>query len=1235
MPAIGEVGTVPSRKRRRRRPNPLGEAVLAAVEQAARQAPPTIFPSGGRLGPIHLAPPAAPTVTPAVAPRLPVGGGIGLGDIVGAVSDALNTPLPNVPDFLPGPEISNPATGTPVLHQERAAPTVGSAAALIAAALAPEVAPESVAAGLRFIGRHPLVAGPVAAETPSAIVSGDPRQLGKAFSGTGVAADVLGGIAGGVRGVGGVPGNALADLISLPAQVLPSLYLLGAGGVEAAQGRPERLNQMWDYYKSVDPLPALLSGHPGEALQRFGEHPVYSALELAGIKAAAGGVAGRVLRTPSGVERPPLHVGGGHPTGEGSLAPVADSLRQIRGTYSRDPLTAALQKRADLQRLERRPGPNVVGATGQTIRSIQATARQAQRTVRRAGIAEVAAHRGVQVATREEIARVMEQVKPARHSADTVQLMVQRALVTPETAMGDLRNFRDLLAGARNTLDSRAKLDANQRSLDTIDAALKNPDVEGIARATDAFLRIQRPQEREMIRLGLLAEDQARKAPLFNFARTHMGAEHGQLPEVTARIRELEAQRIPDGGPGLSREQLNELQRLRNTSPELLHQGKPLSTAEIEAEMRARGVPVNGGRPEAGYVSGRPGGADRPGSYWRGYEQRPQLARKALTGEAASKGTAELTWENLVGTLQHAATTIGATAAFDRFGKMFGIGIHDPAGVPQPFKDRETVLSAIEHPSDYGITLPPMRGGYGVWQTGHMMSLARELEAARRGGPEAGLKVEADPALQEQGLMEAAIQRATAAADPKGDFYIMPNEIIDLLKHSFAPVMPIERALQAGTGWLKRAWLPTNPGWLGGNIVDNYPIRTFGTGLGIGDIRGGQRVGGMAREGQGVEGQLASERMTPGALFASVSKVQPKRLAESFAGDRLFGDVARLGATVARTLGVRHALHAFDRYSKAVFNFEHKYIERLPQYAELNRAARTMVGQTRGEWRRALKAQTPAVRDLVEHGLRDTSYQRYFGERVAATYGNWTRMSPGARRFLSSVAPFWTWARAATKFVFATMPREHPVITGILAAAGQMTREERAKFGLDLQAEVPMPGWLQGSLPAKFPGLPGDTVKLSNLSSYGFFANFPENYATSFFPQGENVVQNLKGLAWNGRQLVDGSGKPAGPWQRVLTAATTIGSSFIPFYNAAHSGITKGPSGLLPFQTYPKSLTDYLRNKQNQQQIGVPIPGVPQLPSNPSGSSGGAFDWGSSQNPAPTFDWGSQDTTTPTFNWGG
>lgn len=1008
-----------------------------------------------------------------------------------------------------------------------------------------------------FPVRHPIVASAGAtfgAQAPLAVGRRDPREFTKALEGTGVLATALAGAGKEVSGaVGGVPGNALGDLLSLPAQVVPSLYLTGKAGVKAATGDTGEAKNLINEYLQTSALPALATGHIGEALSRAGEHPLYTLLEGAAVKAGLGRGIGRVARGGEAPEvRPDLNVYG--------------DINMPQGRYSRDWFAEQRQRRKDARRPEA-PGEGSAR---------EMTPRERARYLRRGVDREM--YGSVQVGRKylDDLENAMHDVKPADSQTDVVSHAIQGISRNPDRAVFDLQDYRDqLLDQQRSGHLTPSELESNRRQVDALEAAIASPDPDGIYKAVRTFVEHQRPISEGLAERGLLDPEQARKSIAIPYARTHMDSRYGISRADEAELAKVDAGLKEQGRTPQERGQLlgrrNQLLAKRQT---LDANGDPLSTDAIEAHMRENGVEPA----DLGFITQRAGALDGPSVFWKRNNERPDLHTQRRTGEATTRGTFDAGWDNVVRQLLHDRTILSTVQAFENVVDRFGLRAPDG----RAFGNRDEGLRAAAHPEDFGMTLPDVPGGWVPIRKTPWPSKEAAMDATKDLGQNHALESDQVQAADNLGL--ESMRKALEPGD--GEVVLMPKAVVDRWNAHQQAALPTEKAIQTVTNTLKSTWLPFSVKWLTGNAVDNYVVRAFGTGITPRDMVTGGRLTHLYDKVMSPEEKnRALESIVPGGLGASRRRIDPHRSWEQFVGTSI-EPLARAGHAVLVKPGIRTAHALFRRYVDTVFELDSKYIEQTPQYGQLAKATRQELGMTRRQFREAIKAEDPVLMDFLR-GQRNPEKIDHMARKIEDVFGNWGKNSPEARRYLNSYAPFWMWGRSALRFALMTLPRDHPMLTGILAATEQMTREERQKLGLDFDGDEPVPGFLQGGIPG--PG--GGVVSGAGLTTFSVFSDLPQFLANSVTPQAASAINALEGMDWKGDKLVDSEGRPASDQEKALAAVRGTAESFVPFLNTAKSISGHGAAGALPTREYPPSTVDFLREQENSQTIHVPISG--------------------------------------------
>jgi hypothetical protein len=289
--------------------------------------------------------------------------------------------------------------------------------------------------------------------------------------------------------------------------------------------------------------------------------------------------------------------------------------------------------------------------------------------------------------------------------------------------------------------------------------------------------------------------------------------------------------------------------------------------------------------------------------------------------------------------------------------------------------------------------------------------------------------------------------------------------------------------------------------------------------------------------------ELRAELLT-GAHLSSVDALSAHRSVDSIVrGYDPLSKSVRAAAEWSRQHGAKQAIAKFlpqtlRRSSNVLLATNALLTEALPQYGALGKLALADFRETQGSWVKALAHQKQLAEEFAKGAANPKTMVRY-QKAIEETYGNYTHMSPAARKVLSTVAPFWTWMRSAYKFVYLTLPAHHPIQTALLTAAARGTEEERKELGFDKFAERPLPDWLQGGIPT--PG--GGEIPLSNYNSFGFAGSPIEGAAKALGPQVSGLKNAAEGRNWLGEEI------PGSEQGRIPSLLWGIGTSFVPGAN--------------------------------------------------------------------------------------
>lgn len=907
--------------------------------------------------------------------------------------------------------------------------------------------------------------------------------------------------------------RTLEDLINFPAQAIPSVYVPAAAAVEAARGRPQRGKKLLKDLPRTDPVAALVTGHPKRALKLAEEHPGFTALEAIGVK----GTAGRAVTRAQ-------EVAGARPTVRPARkGPEGTDLRQPQA-YSRDASMRAVQKAterrqarkaAELRREgHRQEDPALLAAANRKdpLRMSDAEIRRrmderqaANETIRRQNRTRAMeeTHRAITGTTtptgsirqRAKMTLRNEQVRVTPTAATTLH-----AQAITRASLGDLRKYRDELAAAHEGLRPSEQV-LNRRLRTEIDKAIrKNPDPVRLRQTAEDFQRVMESRQKGLVERGMLAKAQTVKAPLVPYAVRHMeGVKPGEKGPVHT------------------------------------DDGTPVTAAEIEAHMRARGV----ARPA--YVTQAPGQRGAR-NFYVSSGQPPRVTSGTRTGRATLAGF-EAHPDVLTEGVTKAQGLIDAADGFTNTIKEFA---HKPTlGKLATKRDADTAARDLEA------------------QTGQRFRPVRVNPFA---GREDQLKVLLDKAGGEGGLDETvggaqpireALDSAVRGDDGPGPWALLPEPAAQQWAqhlHNLG-VGPKAKALQVLGSGFRRTVLATSPTWMTGNVTEAALRAGLARAGPRSFVTGRRAVRTLAAEDPAAARELAARALS-GGHYGMADRMHVRRDSTQFQGGTVLEPLARGLGAFWRAPGPKQAAAAWRGWTDLVFRQLNGKLESQFQTAMLGKALRDnplMDGHT-------LKMSQEAV-EQAARGLRDTNEQAALAREVERMYGKYQAFSPDTKWAIGTYTPFIAWTLNAVKFVTDVLPRDHPAATALIAASEQATDEWRKDKGLDLFIKGALPGFLQGSIP-----LSGGRHQRApfRYTPFGAFGDPLDTLGGAVLPQFSGVLAAFNGEDWKGAKLRKPNGEPADTLDKAQAAAAAFVDSTVPIVAQAGRIGKKGVGALNP-----------------------------------------------------------------------
>jgi uncharacterized membrane protein YgcG len=931
--------------------------------------------------------------------------------------------------------------------------------------------------------------------------------------------------------------------------------------------------------KDVVNLPAeaipstyYMLAHPQEAIKQFpktdplgrlifhgdprglAQHPVIAALE------ASGGIRG----LSRGVGRAGRVAGVKAFSTAREPAIVPRTQISAKRFYSPDPLVKAAQVLRERSRIAKATDLHAkANRLEQQGKTRQAKVERAKAIKIDPGIAkgaEIRQRLNERVAANEDVRR-FNRARVATEAAKVRKLAGDRAHALSLVAQGitkanpkDLTLYRDQLAFQHHHGDlTPAEKTANEQLRSHIDTALKGKgDFAKLGLASQHYASLMRPIEHQLAKAEMLPASQAEKSRLIPYAVRHMGATHDPNVGIVDRM------------------------------------GLPLTTERIRAHMVGQGVKPS----EVSYLSQEPSmrGAK---NFYRNWAQPQNATGGAVrTGLATAHGTFDIHPDVVVEQAARSQGLLDAHNGFQGFVNEFGIRKKGGEVLSGSYRDVKKEAQNIAERS--GRQLQPIR--LNPW-LGHQEQLQHLLDQTA-GEPLHGAHAEA----MHQSLLIAMHDSLEGKAGP-GPWGLVDRAAADQLQQHLRLLGPGSggKLVQKLNSLFRQTVLSTSVKWLTGNTVE-ASVRTA-------LVRGGPRsyfTGRKLLKGMGPEQQA---RTVAGGHYSMAERQAIRRTAEHFQGTKIEPLAKGLGAFF-RAPGGRNLAHLWQRWTQLVFHDVNGRLEKQFQVAMLGRYARENLMPDH-----AIKTTGKAIEQAAQ-GLKNTNEQVAAGRWIDRAYGQYGKFSPAARRNIALYTPFVAWSLNAARFIFSVLPKDHPVVTALLASSNAVSEEWRKQHGLDWFIKKRVPGFLQGSIP-----LGGGKSQRgpARYTPFGAFSDPLDTAASAVIPQWRDSLNALQGRDWKGDKIRVKGGGDLGVPERGVNAIIAFAGSTIPLVgqglrvgNVAALGEKKKPGDisqriqreLNPF--YPSQKTTSTRRRRRKSGGGNSFDGVGG--SSSGGGSGNSFD---------------------------
>ena len=248
----------------------------------------------------------------------------------------------------------------------------------------------------------------------------------------------------------------------------------------------------------------------------------------------------------------------------------------------------------------------------------------------------------------------------------------------------------------------------------------------------------------------------------------------------------------------------------------------------------------------------------------------------------------------------------------------------------------------------------------------------------------------------------------------------------------------------------------------------------------------------------------------------------------------------------ARATGPAQAIKGWHAWEKGVGRLVTHFEVSARKMVE-GKIALNEVTKFGSDWRALVKGEKDIVHKWVENKLPPSEAAAH-AQKVMDAVGNWSNLTPALRSMRALASPFGLWAINSLKFLFKTLPVDHPMKTATLAALSAATGANK-KAGAELASgkeeysvgnfplNLPIAGEVNGNVlhytPLDTLREPGVKLKEMFLPQINALTEeldpkYPSgaSTATKFIRGGENVGEQMVPFARPLAEILRGGGKP-------------------------------------------------------------------------------------------------------------
>jgi hypothetical protein len=188
-----------------------------------------------------------------------------------------------------------------------------------------------------------------------------------------------------------------------------------------------------------------------------------------------------------------------------------------------------------------------------------------------------------------------------------------------------------------------------------------------------------------------------------------------------------------------------------------------------------------------------------------------------------------------------------------------------------------------------------------------------------------------------------------------------------------------------------------------------------------------------------------------------------------------------------------------------------------------------------------MRSMSKQMEDVIRGQVLDANAQAHLSRQLIDWFGNWQKAVPSSKRILA-VAPFWNWYVNSLKFLYTTMPKNHPIQTSLLVTLEDATSAQRKLIGQGPGSKEKLEPSQQGGIQAG-----GKTYSQQYYTPQGTVGAPIETLLGLPFPEFQGAYKALTGTNPYGGALKNAEGEDfTNEHERLKAGALALLETFLP-----------------------------------------------------------------------------------------